>query len=515
MAVETLAVRNVRFESEPPFEASAPTRADVACFAGFVARRPGPLPAALQRWLTERGWASGVYRRAAADDLLDVPVPIDTWESFDRLFAWDQRPAAGSAASTTYLGAAVRSFFAEGGRKCYVVRAGNPWQVGTPLAERAPRLAALLPGFPAQLNISVNDRRSWSGIGHLLGLPDVSFLCLPDLPDALGLGAEVIELPAEPAGVGVFEICDAPEPGGFVPAIDYGAPRLDRAGYKSWAKAVELTTDFVRRQAPEVHVIAALPLPDRREPASRNLAAFVASELLGSVTARLPSAFLQLVYPWLITKQSADLPAGIEPPDGALAGVLARVALVRGAYRTAAGEAPVSVTDLAPIVSMEQQAVPDRPGSSSSVFGDRISLFDQGPRGYLLASDVTTSANPAYRPAAVSRLVAVLLKALREYGETLVFEPSGERLWPALRSQLEAMLTGVWAAGGLGGASPAEAFSVRCDASTMTQDDLDAGRLVAQVTFLPAAPIERITVMLALSEAGGTVVSGPDLGTPP
>jgi len=59
--------------------------------------------------------------------------------------------------------------------------------------------------------------------------------------------------------------------------------------------------------------------------------------------------------------------------------------------------------------------------------------------------------------------------------------------------------------GGLGGATPDEAFEVRCDRSTMSQNDLDAGRLIARITVLPVAAIERITVVLALTAAGQIV----------
>ena len=124
MPVETFAVRSIGFESERPIKPSAPSRADIACFVGFVSRREGALAPSLERWLRERGWIEGVYRRNTARDLLDVPVPIDTWDGFDRLFAWDERPGDGEK-FVTALGAAVRSFFAEGGRKCYVVRVGD------------------------------------------------------------------------------------------------------------------------------------------------------------------------------------------------------------------------------------------------------------------------------------------------------------------------------------------------------------------------------------------------------
>ena len=68
-----------------------------------------------------------------------MPAPIDTWDAFDSLFAWDERPlvAGTSRVADTMLGAAVRRFFLHGGRKCYVVRVGNPWPLFTDLSTRA------------------------------------------------------------------------------------------------------------------------------------------------------------------------------------------------------------------------------------------------------------------------------------------------------------------------------------------------------------------------------------------
>jgi phage tail sheath protein FI len=63
-------------------------------------------------------------------------------------------------------------------------------------------------------------------------------------------------------------------------------------------------------------------------------------------------------------------------------------------------------------------------------------------------------------------------------------------------------LTNLYLIGALGGASPAEAFQVRCDRSTMTQNDIDNGRVIARVEFVAASPIERITVVLAMDEGG-------------
>ncbi|HEU4455544.1 MAG TPA: hypothetical protein VFR81_20945, partial [Longimicrobium sp.] len=167
----------VRFETAGAVPGAAPDRADIACFAGFVARRPArpgagatpftPIPADLRRWLREAGWAAsgsaarpGPFARPAAEveALLDLPVPIESWDVFAHLFAWELRPYPDGGPGGTYLGAAVRSFFAQGGRRCYVVRVGDPWTYGVPRAERLARLADLLPGWMGSADASPADR---------------------------------------------------------------------------------------------------------------------------------------------------------------------------------------------------------------------------------------------------------------------------------------------------------------------------------------------------------------------
>ena len=70
-----------------------------------------------------------------------------------------------------------------------------------------------------------------------------------------------------------------------------------------------------------------------------------------------------------------------------------------------------------------------------------------------------------------------------------------------MRAELEALLALFFAEGALRGASAAEAFAVRCDRTTMTQADLDAGRVVAEVAFDAAVPVARIRVVIALAAA--------------
>jgi Bacteriophage tail sheath protein len=71
-----------------------------------------------------------------------------------------------------------------------------------------------------------------------------------------------------------------------------------------------------------------------------------------------------------------------------------------------------------------------------------------------------------------------------------VFEPNGEPLWTTLRATISDFLLEELRAGRLVGTKAAEAFFVRCDRSTMTQDDLDNGRLVCVIGVAPTRPAE-------------------------
>jgi phage tail sheath protein FI len=98
--------------------------------------------------------------------------------------------------------------------------------------------------------------------------------------------------------------------------------------------------------------------------------------------------------------------------------------------------------------------------------------------------------------------VASIVRAARLIGEDIVFSNSGDAGWRRLQSGLEALLLGLWGDGALDGATSKDAFEVRCNRSTMTQADLDSGRVIARIEFVVARPIERITVVLGMDEGG-------------
>ena len=86
--------------------------------------------------------------------------------------------------------------------------------------------------------------------------------------------------------------------------------------------------------------------------------------------------------------------------------------------------------------------------------------------------------------------MAFLENSLAQSTQWAVFEPDGEDLWARVRSSVTDFLMNEWHNGKLQGSKPEDAFFVRCDRSTMTQNDLDNGRLVIEVGVAPLKPAE-------------------------
>src|SRR5262245_4020222 len=293
------------FEPDVPVTPTDLARTDVACFVGLVRRRlrvpAQPLPDAKVDWLREHGWIDGPTKRDV-DMLLDVPMPIENFAAFQALYDDGHSTAA---TGTDYLALAVQSFFAQGGKRCYVVRMGDPVGDETDRADVVNRLLA--PGSSEQ------DQRSWHGVAHLWGLPDASFLLLPDLP--------LLHAPKVVAAPGVTEdVSRGPEQ--FVRCVPPAeetkdkrvyplpAPRFDSGAYNTWGATLKaivgrLSTGVLR----EVQFVAALPMPLGADLPSAIANVFPEMKADGGLSAS--SAFVQLAYPWLRTTRSQIVLEGL------------------------------------------------------------------------------------------------------------------------------------------------------------------------------------------------------------
>lgn len=555
----------ITFSTSRPVWAGPSSRADVAMFVGCVARSAAAVPAALRAELEEGGWSPGGLFKTDAERLealRDIPVPIESWSEFESLYAWNRRPVLPGSADLlpTALGLAVKSFFDEGGAKAYVVRTGDPLPLADPdaeppddLASRKRRLlswsfsapppdpAARVPILPGLGNRGASadpaDPATWHGAAAIYAVNDAAMLVIPDLIDlCAGHPIPVPAVAERPGPPEQFKPC-APlgpdlAPQARVARPEYHAPRLNAAGYSLWAQALKFTLELLGRPKGPSHrrdviLLSAFPLPvvesrfrtkkDSGLPGSPD--AFGGAEEIWPLAildrtgipdpgrrlldaAAIGNARLQLAYPWIETSASAGLPEGLQSPEGLLAGMVARTSLVDGAYRSVAGRPCRSPRRLCPDIdgSGLRRGLP---GRSADWLGDRLCLLATRQSRVELISDATMADDLKWRAGGVSRLMGIILRAARHFGDDLMFEPSGPRLWGRIQSSIEGLLDGLWQGGALEGRSRDEAFEVECGPGSMTAADIDAGRVICRIAYTAAYPIQHINVSLLLLEAAG------------
>ena len=76
------------------------------------------------------------------------------------------------------------------------------------------------------------------------------------------------------------------------------------------------------------------------------------------------------------------------------------------------------------------------------------------------------------------------------------FEPNDEALWAQIRLNVGAFMDKLFRQGAFAGRTPKDAYYVRCDTGTMTQDDINRGRVIVVVGFAPLKPAEFVVVRI-------------------
>lgn len=99
---------------------------------------------------------------------------------------------------------------------------------------------------------------------------------------------------------------------------------------------------------------------------------------------------------------------------------------------------------------------------------------------------------------------------MQEGTQWAVFEPNNESLWENIRETIDHFLFTEWRSGALVGVLPEEAYFVRCDRSTMTQDDIDNGRLVCRIGVALLKPAEFVIFRIGQSTSKGTPGAGAE-----
>jgi hypothetical protein len=198
--------------------------------------------------------------------------------------------------------------------------------------------------------------------------------------------------------------------------------------------------------------------------------------------AKIDSKYGALYFPWVkvldpITRQVITL-----PPSGFVTGIYARNDINRAVFKAPANEVVNLALAFEILLSKSQQDVlnPD---------GINCFRFFEG-RGMLLWGARTISSDPEWKYVNLRRYFAYLEHSIDRGTQWAVFEPNGERLWANVRRTIEDFLLNEWQMGALLGDRPEKGFFVRCDRTTMGQNDLDNGRLVCKIGVAVVKPAE-------------------------
>ncbi|WP_345984450.1 methylated-DNA--[protein]-cysteine S-methyltransferase [Sulfurimonas sp. HSL-1656] len=209
-----------------------------------------------------------------------------------------------------------------------------------------------------------------------------------------------------------------------------------------------------------------------------------------------------LYYPWIVmgveTVDSDGNPVTETkpvPPSGAVAGIYARIDGKRGVFKAPANALVNGAAALERGITQNEQALLNPEG---------INCILSFPGRGILVWGARTIAPPGseWKYVNVRRFLFYLEESIDKGTRWAVFEPNGEPLWSQVEGAVSNFLYAEWRKGALRGVKPEEAFFVRCDRTTMTQDDVDNGRLVVEIGAAAVRPAEFVVFRIGQWTAG-------------
>ena len=203
---------------------------------------------------------------------------------------------------------------------------------------------------------------------------------------------------------------------------------------------------------------------------------------------------LALYYPWVVmadpTGQRLEIAV---PPSGFMAGVYANTDVTRGVHKAPANEVVLGALRFDQEINKFQQELLNPNG---------INCLRSFPgRGHRVWGGRTLSSDPEWKYVNVRRYFYYLERSIEKSTQWAVFEPNGEALWANIRSAVDDFLFNEWKNGRLLGGTPKAAYFVRCDRSTMTQNEIDNGILVCLVGVAALKPAEFVVFRIGQKTA--------------
>jgi phage tail sheath protein FI len=175
-------------------------------------------------------------------------------------------------------------------------------------------------------------------------------------------------------------------------------------------------------------------------------------------------------------------------------GIFARTDVRRGVHKAPANEVVQGVLGLTRTLTRSEQDILNPYPVNVNVIRD----FRPNNRGIRVWGGRIVTSDSDWKYVSVKRLLIFIEASLERGLQWAVFEPNAEPLWARVRQSVSNFLTVVWRNGALEGTRVEDAFFVKCDRTTMTQTDIDSGRLIVLVGIAPVKPAEFVIVRIGL-----------------
>ncbi len=207
------------------------------------------------------------------------------------------------------------------------------------------------------------------------------------------------------------------------------------------------------------------------------------------------TTYAAIYYPWIMVSDPLN-PGSLRTcaPGGTIAGVYARIDSARGVWKAPAGtEASlVGVQGLEYLLTDAENGILNPQGVNCLRVFPAYGPVSWGSRT-LLGSDV---AGDPYKYIPIRRLALYIEESLFRGTKWVVFEPNDEPLWAQIRLNVGAFMHNLFRQGAFQGTTPRQAYFVKCDSETTTQNDRDLGIVNIVVGFAPLKPAEFVIIQI-------------------
>jgi phage tail sheath protein FI len=470
------------------------------------------------------GTAVAAFVGLAARGPANTPTLVTNWNQFTSTF--------GEFVEGSYLAHAVYGYFLNGGGAAYVVRVGADGVMPTASAELpsaadkgkpAFRVAALESG-PSGNDITVE-------VEAPADAPEGTFKLVVkqggkpiETYDNLSTGkgkqnvATIVKAQSKTITIEEVGTVGAPASGSValagggtamparVSPKDYVGNSSDRTGFAGLEAVDEVTMLTV----PDLMSVYEQGIIDLEGLQAVQLAMLAHCELMGDRVAILDappglnaqqvkewrvdkagydSKYATLYWPWIKVFDPLSGQARFVPPCGHVAGIWARNDDTRGVHKAPANEVIRGAISLALNITKAEH---------DQLNPNGINCIRAFPgRGIRIWGARTISSDPAWRYLNVRRLFNYVEESIFEGTQWVVFEPNDVRLWGRVKRTINAFLLRVWRDGALFGATPDQAFFVKCDGENNPPEVRDAGQLIVDIGIAPVKPAEFVVFRIA------------------